>query len=201
MGLNTFTQAVLWVTIHGYLLVFLAMVVEGPTVTAAAAFASALGYFNVVAVFALSVLADLVADGLYYAIGFWGRVSLVEKYGKYFGITKKRIERLENLLHKNAWKTLIAIKITPGLPTPGLIIAGGTKFPLRQFITISLIITLPKSLLFVLLGYYSGRVHLIADKTFHYSQYAIFLIFVVIVLGSYIYQKVSKIIAERIEKL
>ena len=41
-----------WVIAGGYALVFFGMMIEGPIVTAAAAFAASLGYFNIWAVLA-----------------------------------------------------------------------------------------------------------------------------------------------------
>mgnify|MGYP001591522550 CR=1 FL=1 len=44
-----------WVIKHGYLFIFIAMCVEGPVVTAAAAFAAALGYFSWPVIFILAI--------------------------------------------------------------------------------------------------------------------------------------------------
>ncbi len=76
----TFSAATQWVLMHGYWVIFLAMLIEGPVVTAAAAFAVALGYFNLWAIFGLSLAGDLVADIIYYAIGYWGRITVVERF-------------------------------------------------------------------------------------------------------------------------
>lgn len=198
---TTFADAVTFVSGHGYVLVFLAMLIEGPIVTAAAAFASALGYFHLGFIITLSILADLTADILYYSIGYGGRMAIVEKYGHYVGITEQRIQTIEQLLHKHVWKTLIAIKIIPGLATAGLIIAGGTKIKLRKFATISLAITVPKSLVFVALGFYSGQAHLLAYQYFHYGQYGLFVAFLIILFMNAFYQKVSAFIGKKIEKV
>src|SRR5512140_1915224 len=111
MDLATFSGAFQWIIAHGYLLMFVIMVVEGPVITAAAAFASALGYFNLYLVFLLSILGNLVPDVIYYAIGYWGRKRLVNKYGHYLGLSDTRILHLENLSEKHAGKALTLIKL------------------------------------------------------------------------------------------
>lgn len=170
-------------------------------VTIAAAFASAIGVFDLYVIFLLSILADTIADLVYYFIGHWGRINLIEKYGKKFGFTKSKVTKIENLLKKNAWATISAIKISPGLATVGLIITGASKIPFKKYIKICLYVTIPKTLLFVVLGFYAGQANAIADKYLHHSRYAFILIVPAILLANYIYQRVSRAVAQKIEKV
>ena len=136
--------ALQWVLAHGYWLMFLAMLVEGPIITAAASFAVALGYFNIAYVFGLSLLGDLVADVIYYAVGYWGRMTLVARYGHYVGLSTERMLHIERLLQANGIKTLVALKLTPFIPTPGLMLVGVARMRLSKFTLISMLITIPK---------------------------------------------------------
>jgi membrane-associated protein len=201
MNSQALAYAVDIISQHGYWFIFFAMVVEGPIVTTAAAFASALGFFHVGIILFLSILANLVADVICYFIGYWGRLRIVEKYSKRFGFGMERVERVERLLATNPFPTIAAIKITPGLATLGLLIVGATKMPFKKFIKSNLYIAFPLSLSFVVLGYYAGRANAIAEKYLHQSQYALILAVIAIVAGSYIYRKVSAAIARRIEKI
>ena len=153
---TTFSGVFDWIIQHGYPLMFLVMLVEGPVVTAAAAFAAALGYFNIFMVFVLSLLGDAVSDVTYYFIGYWGRVMLVRKYGPRFGLTEDRIKKIEAFFHRHPNKTLIALKLTPVVPTPGLMIVGASRMPLRKFLTVCSVVILPKTVFFMILGYYFG---------------------------------------------
>ncbi|OGN28152.1 MAG: hypothetical protein A3A33_02245 [Candidatus Yanofskybacteria bacterium RIFCSPLOWO2_01_FULL_49_25] len=201
MDIATFSGAFEWVIAHGYFLMFLAMLIEGPIVTAAAAFASALGYFDPILVFILSILGDLVADVIYYAIGYWGRLALVERWGHRFGLSQERMERIERLLNKHAVKTLIALKLTPILPTPGLMIVGATRMPLSRYASISLLITLPKSLLFMIIGYYFGRSYDTIARYLHGGEYAILALIIVLILAYYAHKIIVTKFSQRIEKL
>lgn len=154
-----FVSLVQWVIGKGYVLFFLVAVLEGPMVTAAAGVAAALGYYSLPIIIALSVLADLVADLVYYTIGYWGRRTLITRYGSYVGLTPERMAHLERLLHRHAGKTLVMVKLSPVIPVPGLIMIGSARIPLKKFIRIALLITLPKSLLFAFVGFSAGRAY------------------------------------------
>ena len=189
-----------WVINHGYWLMFLAMLIEGPIITAAAAFSFALGYFTLPAIFVLSLLGDLVADIIYYAIGYWGRISLVERYGHYFGLTNERMERIEHHLEAHGGKTLLALKLAPFIPTPGLMLVGVARMRLPKFTLISLAITIPKTILFMIVGYYFGQAYSTFSKDFGYASMGIAVI-ILLYMFYKAYQKSAEKIGESIEKI
>jgi membrane-associated protein len=198
---SSFSSTVNWVLAHGYWIIFLGMLVEGPIVTAAAGMAAALGYFNAYEIFLLALAGDIVPDVLYYAIGYWGRLSLVEKFGHKVGLTNERMERMAHLLHTHPWKTLLAIKLTPIVPTTGLMIVGVTKMPLKKYIFISSLIILPKTIMFELIGYFFGRQY---DVWEHYVSNASYLVVIgigLIVLISFLWNKYMAGLATKVEKI
>lgn len=197
----SFTATFQWVLAHGYWFIFLAMLVEGPIITAAAAFAAALGYFNLFTIFLLSIAGDLVADVIYYAIGYWGRMAVVERFGHRVGLSKERLLHIEQLLHAHAWRTLLALKLTPILPTPGLMLVGATKMPLRKYTFISLMIILPKSLIFLLTGYFFGTQYDRLSKYVNNGAYVIVGVILAIILVNYIWNKATARMGRHIEHL
>lgn len=200
-NLTSFSGALAWVIAGGYVLMFVGMVIEGPVITAAAAFAAALGYFNVWIVLLLAVLGDLSADVVYYGIGYFGRVAFVEKYGHHVGLTKTRMEHLERLIHTHPKKTMAAIKLAPLLPVPGLMMIGATRMSFRQFGAMAFVITLPKVLLFMGLGYYFGRAYGSVSRYLENGQYFILVAVVVIVAAFYVYKKIAARISLRLEPI
>ena len=84
---DSFSSALAFTISQSYLFIFIVMVIEGPIITTAASFAASLGYFNIGIIFLLSLLGDLVGDGLHYIIGRTARVAFVEKLGISFGIS------------------------------------------------------------------------------------------------------------------
>ncbi len=189
-----------WVAGNGYTLLFIAMLIEGPVVTAAAALAAALGVFDIYVVLILSILGNLVPDAIYYALGYWGRQKFIEKYGHYFRLTKEKVERTEKMIENHAGKSLIAIKLIPFLATPGLIMAGISRMNLRKYIIWSIAITVPSSLLYLLVGYYSGAAY---TKFVHYLNVGGYIIAGAIVLFvaiGYLQKKFGEDFEKRIER-
>ncbi|MCX6761397.1 MAG: VTT domain-containing protein [Candidatus Moranbacteria bacterium] len=200
MDFSNFSGAFTWIIQHGYFLMFVIMLIEGPVITAAAAFAVALGYFDGWVVFSLSIVGNLLPDVIYYAVGYWGREKLVNRYAHYFGLPQDRIIYLENLSRRHAGKAMTLIKLVPLLATPGLIIAGAVKMPLKKYINWCVILTVPSSLFFYLLGFYFGAAY---DKINHYlnlSGLALILILIFFALISYGYGKLTARFARKIDK-
>lgn len=197
----TFSGALAWVKSVGYFVMFLAMVIEGPVITSAAAFAAALGYFNIFIVLLLSIAGDLVGDYIYYGIGYFGRVNFVEKYGHHVGLTEKRMKKMERLIKTHPKKTLTAIKLAPLLPAPGLMMIGASKMPMRRYTWLTFLVALPKSLLFLALGYYFGAAYDRFSTVFQNGEYILLIGIVAIVVIFYGYKKVSAVISTRLEAI
>ena len=197
---TNFAGVVQWTLDHGYWLMLIAMIIEGPIVTSAAAFATVSGYFNLSYVFIFSILGDLIGDIIYYSMGYLGRIELVERFGHKFGLSKERLKKIDNLLNNHPVKALLAIKLNPLTPLPGLMLVGSSKMPLKKYVAISLAVTIPKSIIFIVMGYYFGNLY---DLIAYYGNFG-FAIALVIILGFIvfrIYKKVSQHLANKIEKI
>jgi membrane protein DedA with SNARE-associated domain len=195
--LGSITQ---WMVSNGYALLFLGMLVEGPVVTAAAAFAAALGLLDIWLVFLTSLLGNLIPDVIYYSLGYWGRQKFVNKYGHYLRLTPDRIRKLESMIEHHAGKSLIAIKLIPFLATPGLIIAGVTRMNIRKYILWSISITIPSSVAYLLIGFYSGAAY---SRFVHYINIGAYIIagaIVLFFLVSYLQKKFGEDWERRMNK-
>ncbi len=199
--LATFSGAFAWVIQFGYPLMFLGMLIDGPIVTAAASFALVFGYFDVSIIFILAFFGDIVADVVYYVIGYFSRITFIEKFGHRFGISKHRMERLEMLVNKHPIKTLVALKLTPIIPTPGLMIVGTTKMDLRKFIIISSIVVIPKTVFFMLIGYYFGQAYDTITKTMKDGGLIIIATIIIVAIIYYGFNKITARIARKVEKI
>lgn len=194
---TTFQAITQWVLQQGYTLMFVLMLIEGPVVTAAGAFAAAFSYFHLWIVFVLSLLGNLVPDVVYYAMGYWGRHRFLDQYGHYFGLTKQRIAAAENLANKHTVKSLIAIKLIPFLATPGLIIVGASKMDLRKYIIWSIIITVPSSLFYLLIGYYFGAAYGTIDHYLHLGYYLLGATIAIVLVILYYQRKLAESLAKK----
>lgn len=184
-----FAGTLQWVLHHGYPFLFVLMLVEGPVVTAAAAFAAALHYMNVWIVFLLSILANLIPDLIYYAIGYWGRESFINKYGHYIGITPERVVAIERMAEQHSGKSLILIKMVPFIATPGLILVGATRMDVKKYALWSLGIILPSSGLYLVLGYYFGAAYATIERYLHMGAYIAVAAAAIVVIAVYFQRK------------
>jgi membrane protein DedA with SNARE-associated domain len=188
-----------WAAGGSYLLLFVAMMLEGPVVTAAGAFAAADHILNGYLVFLISVLGNLIPDGLYYALGYWGREKFIDRYGRYIGLSKEKMERAQKMLQQHAGKSMIAIKLIPFLSTTGLVAAGATKMDIKKYAFWSIAITIPSSLVYFLIGYYAGAAY---GTIIHYVNTGGYVIVALIALSIalvYLIRTLSAKWAERFE--
>ncbi len=198
-----------WVVGQSYTFLFIAILIEGPVVTAAGAFAAALGALNIWVVFILSILGNLIPDGFLYALGYWGRERFVDKYGHYIGLTPAKIKAAERAIHKHAGKSLIAIKLIPAtvvaaatdlLATPGLVAAGIAKMDVRKFAFWSVAITLPSSLLYLLIGYYFGAAYTQLIHYLNIGGYIIAAAIAIVLLALYFQRRLTEKFAKEFEE-
>lgn len=195
---TTFQAITAFVLHQGYALMFVLMLIEGPVVTAAGAFAAAFSYFHLWIVFILSILGNLIPDVIFYAMGYWGRHRFIDRYGHYFGLTPKRVRIAEKLAKDHSGKSLIAIKMIPFIAAPGLIVVGASKMDLRKYTLWCLAITIPSSLLYLLIGYYFGAAYGTIDHYLHWGYYLLAATIVIILVVLYYQRVVAEKFARKI---
>jgi membrane protein DedA with SNARE-associated domain len=86
-----------------------------------------------VPVFFASMTGNLLADTLWYAIGYAGKIERVSRFGQRMGIDRRHLERLEHSLQKHAVKVIFLAKLTVSFVIPTLIAAGLVKAPWKKW--------------------------------------------------------------------
>ena len=141
---------------YGYWIIFPLMLLEGPVVTIMSAILASLGAFNVWIVLLLSVVGDVLGDVGLYGIGKkWG-FNFVNKFGKYIGITKKKVLRMEKYFINHGGKTVFLAKSTTGLCFVTFVAAGISNMDFKKFIKYSILGGLVWSSFLVIMGYFYG---------------------------------------------
>ena len=189
-----------WVISHGYLIFLIAATVEGPLTTIAAGVAAALGFFNIYFILALAFLGDIGGDTLYYAIGYFSHNLIRSPFFRFFGLSNKLIEKVEKLVYNHTSRAVLLIKISPVIGPIGLIILGAARPPFKKFLKPALGISIPKSLFFTMLGYYSGQTYLELNKVIANGQEIAIGIIVIILVIYLAYIKIMSVITKRIAK-
>ena len=196
-----FQETLAWVIAGGYAIIFFGMVVEGPMVTTAAAFAASLGFFNIWVVLVFAAAADFLADVGFYIFGrYFSTLSVLETHGHKIGFTQERIKKLEGLLHTHPRKTILLLKLLPGAAVVGLPIVGAMRIPLRTYATTVLSFILPSVVLFGSLGYYFGETYEQASAYLQDAKYVLIVGIAIIMAVYYGYRKWTARLARSLEQ-
>ena len=108
---------------------------------------------------------------------------------------------MERLIKEHPKKTLIAIKLAPVLPAPGLMVIGAIKMPVGRYTWMTFLVTLPKAVLFMLLGYYFGRAYDNVSRYIQNGWYLIIFGLILTVVAFYVYKKITAKISLRLEAI
>lgn len=140
-----------------YLLLALLVMVEGPVATLAGAVAASAGYMNPVWVFISAASGDLVADTLWYTLGYMGKMEWLHRYGAWVGIKEKHVTRFTRDVQKHAAKILLIAKLTLGFSIPALVATGFARVPMRRWFYVLVLGETMWTGSLVVLGYYFGK--------------------------------------------
>lgn len=181
--------------IYGYIIIFFLIIVEGPIVTITSSFLAASGYLNIFILYPLIVIADVLADIMWYFVGYIGREKIIDRWGRFVGLTHerfKKFEKLENKFKTYQGKILFIAKITHAAGFPILITSGILKMDLKRYILFNFLATLPKTLIFMILGYYFGQARETISRYLGYSTIIGIILFSLAIIIYFILQKYSK---------
>jgi membrane protein DedA with SNARE-associated domain len=140
-----------------YVILVLLVFIEGPAATLVAATMASAGLLRADLVFAVSVVANFLADTFWYLVGYsaghGGRVLQ-------FGWLRRRwhlVESMESALQGRAAKMYLLTKLSMGLLTiPVLIASGVARVPWLRLLAVSVLVEPIWNGLLVLAGYRLG---------------------------------------------
>jgi len=131
-------------------------VIEGPATIFISGFFVSLGIFNPVLTLLTVLSADLVSDVVYYAAGrFWFN-SASGKMLNFFRISSKNFSKFKLVFLKHKGKIMFFGKLSSFVGSLVMYVAGLTKIPFGEFITINAFGATFKSLLLLFAGYFVG---------------------------------------------
>lgn len=157
------------------------------------------GSFDLIPLYGALTFADLIGDTAWYCVGrFWG-LPFVKKFGRFFSITEKTLEKATALFHKHHNKILFISKITMGFgfALVTLITAGITKVPFKKYLVFNVSGQLIWTAILLGVGYAFGNIYTSIDKGFR--DIALAAIIIIVIAGIYGFGKyISKRIGEKL---
>ena len=139
-----------------YILLAMLVAVEGPVVTLAGALAASTGHLSPILVFVSAGLGNLIADILWYSLGYVGKIEWLLHYGGKLGIKEITLTRLQKDIHTHIHKILFVAKLTLGFVVPTLIAAGLARVPMKRWLGVLFAGECLWTGGLVLIGYYFG---------------------------------------------
>ncbi|PIZ76312.1 hypothetical protein COY05_01565 [Candidatus Peregrinibacteria bacterium CG_4_10_14_0_2_um_filter_38_24] len=177
-------------TTYKYLILLPISIIEGPIISMIAGFLCSAGILSIPTTAGILLLGDWGGDTLYYTIGRWGGRPLIRKWGHFLGFTENKVLKIEEHFEKNSIKTLMLGK-TQAIGGVFLAAAGLSKMPYSKFMFINMIGSIPKIIIFLSIGYFSGATYDIMNQ--YLGIYgAIATATLVIISGIYFFIKINK---------
>jgi len=100
---------------------------------------SATGMYKIYWVVLLGIFAASAGDNVGYAIGHFGGIKFVKKFGKYIFLTQKRLQKLESFFERHGGKIVVSARFIEGFRQFNGIIAGISSMPWKIFLVYNII--------------------------------------------------------------
>jgi membrane protein DedA with SNARE-associated domain len=137
------------------------------------------GEYSLIAVTLVGSVANLVGSWIAYAVGYFGRLELLEKHGKWLHITPSNLQRADRWFEKYGDWAVFFSRMLPIVRTFISLPAGVARMPFWRFSILTFLGCLPWVFLLAFIGdQVGGQWHKWKDAL-HYVDYAVAGIIVV----------------------
>lgn len=140
-----------------YLTLALLVAIEGPIITLFGAGAASAGLLNPLGVFLSASAGNLLADTIWYGLGYIGKVEWLGRFASRFGISQKNLDQLSHGMSDHAVRVIFIAKLTMSLVIPALVTAGLIKIPWRKWFLPLCLAEIIWTGTLVLVGYYATQ--------------------------------------------
>ena len=138
-----------------------------------AGFKVADGRFTMLEVVLAGAAGNVVGSWIAYGVGYFGRIELVERHGKWLHITPKHLAWADRWFERHGDATVFFSRMVPVVRTFISLPAGVAKMPFWRFTLLSTLGIIPWVLAFAILGKQVGDRWDDWQKRLHYLDYAI----------------------------
>lgn len=159
-------DALIQLIIHyKYALIILITIPEGPMIMLISGALVKLKHLELWPAFFSLLFGDLLADILWYCLGYFGGAKFINRFGKYFGVTKEHVEMMSKFYHKYHEWILLITKLTMafGFAVVVFVTAGMVRIPFKRFLVVVAIGQLLWTSLLMFLGYTFLHLYVVID--------------------------------------
>src|SRR4051794_18651894 len=144
-----------------------------------AGFNVASGEFSLFAAVATGVVANVVGSWIAYAVGYYGRIDILEKHGRKLHIKPAHLEWADRWFQRHGDATVFFTRMLPVIRTFISLPAGVARMPFWRFSALTLAGCVPWVLLLAFIGKQVGANWTQWKDSLHYVDYAVVALVVV----------------------
>ena len=138
-----------------------------------AGFAVSEGEYSLTAAVAVGSVANLVGSWIAYAVGYYGRVDILEKHGKKLHISKSHLQWADRWFERHGDATVFFTRMLPIIRTFISLPAGVARMPFWRFSLLTLAGCVPWVLMLTFIGQQAGDRWEDWKDSLHYVDYAV----------------------------
>ena len=144
-----------------------------------AGFNVAEGEYSLFMVTLVGSVANLVGSWIAYAVGYYGRIDILEKHGKKLHISKKHLEWADRWFERYGDATVFFTRMLPIIRTFISLPAGVARMPFWRFSVLTFAGCVPWVLMLTYIGQQAGDNWEDWKDSLHYFDYAVAAILVI----------------------
>jgi membrane protein DedA with SNARE-associated domain len=137
------------------------------------------GEYSLFAAVMVGSVANLIGSWLAYALGYFGRIDILEKHGKKLHVKKSQLEWADRWFERHGDATVFFARMVPIVRTFISLPAGVARMPFGRFSVLTLAGCLPWVLMLTLIGREAGDNWEDWRDNLHYVDYAVLALVVV----------------------
>jgi membrane protein DedA with SNARE-associated domain len=144
-----------------------------------AGFNVAEGKYTLLAAVAAGVIANVIGSWIAYAIGYYGRLELLERHGNKLHIKKSHLEWADRWFNKYGEATVFFSRMLPVVRTFISLPAGAARMPFWRFTIFTALGSIPWVFMLAFVGKQAGANWTKWKDSLHYVDYAVAALIVV----------------------
>ena len=131
------------------------------------------GEYSLFSAVAVGSVANLVGSWIAYAVGYYGRVDVLEKHGKKLHIKKSHLDWADRWFERHGDATVFFTRMLPIIRTFISLPAGVARMPFWRFSVLTLAGCVPWVLMLTFIGQQAGSKWEDWKDSLHYFDYAV----------------------------
>ena len=131
------------------------------------------GHYSLAAVVAVGTAANLVGSWIAYAVGYYGRIDVLQKHGKKLHIKPSHLEWADRWFERYGSATVFFTRMLPIIRTFISLPAGVARMPFWRFTVLTMLGCIPWIFMLTLIGREAGDRWENWKDSLHYVDYAV----------------------------